>query len=332
MSRPALPLGLPLVLLALAAGCGDGNGGGAIVATGHCEATEVRLSAKVGGTLAAFDAEEGDAVAAGQAVAAIDPVDIELALQTARAERGQADAEWRLRVAGPRREEIAEARARVDQASADLAGAEREFARMEELLASGSGTTKARDDAGTRRDIAREALAAARQRLRLLEAGTRREEIDAARARVDAADARIAQLEQQLADATIEAPLAARLTHKLVEAGEIVAPGAPLAVLTDLGDIWLNAYVGELDLGALALGQPVRVVTDDGQEREGTISYIAADAQFTPKNVQTREERVQLVYLVKVRLPNDDGLFKPGMPATAHFTAAAGAASAKAAR
>lgn len=319
MKRPVTSCTLAL---ALAVSCSEPQDR-AIVASGHCEATEIRLATKIGGTLATFDVDEGDALQQGQIVATIDPVDIDLAQDAARAERAQAEADLRLRLAGPRREEIAEARARVQQADADLAGAERELRRMQELLDAGSGTGKSRDDAATRRDVAREALAATRERLHLLEAGSRQEEIDAARARVDAARARLAQLEQQREDATIKAPRDARVMHTLVEAGELVAPGAPLAVLLDQDDIWLNAYVGEPDLGALVLGQPVRVVTDDGQERQGSISYIAPDAQFTPKNVQTREERVQLVYLVKVRLPNDDQLFKPGMPATAHFGAAA---------
>jgi HlyD family secretion protein len=87
-------------------------------------------------------------------------------------------------------------------------------------------------------------------------------------------------------------------------------------VVTDLQDAWLNAYVAETDLGRLRLGQEAEVRTDDGQARKGRVSFVASQAEFTPKNVQTRDERVKLVYRIKVALENDDGLFKPGMPAT----------------
>jgi HlyD family secretion protein len=90
-------------------------------------------------------------------------------------------------------------------------------------------------------------------------------------------------------------------------------------VITDLPNAWLNAYVAEPDLARLRLGQEAQVVTDDGQLRKGRVSFIASRAEFTPKNVQTRDERVKLVYRIKVALDNADGLFKSGMPATARL-------------
>jgi HlyD family secretion protein len=93
-------------------------------------------------------------------------------------------------------------------------------------------------------------------------------------------------------------------------------------VVTDLADAWLTVYVTEPDLGRLRLGQHAEVRTDDGQTRGGTLSFIASQAEFTPKNVQTRDERVKLVYKVKVGLDNADGLFKPGMPAEARLRVA----------
>jgi HlyD family secretion protein len=156
-----------------------------------------------------------------------------------------------------------------------------------------------------------------------MKAGFRPEEIDAARARVSAGEAKLAQLEQQIKDATINAPLAATVTEKIAEPGELLQAGAPLLVLTNLKEPWLTVYVGALDLPRLRLGQQAEVTTDDGQSRKGTISYIASQAEFTPKNVQTRDERVKLVYKVKLGIPNEDGLFKPGMPASARFHAGA---------
>jgi HlyD family secretion protein len=172
--------------------------------------------------------------------------------------------------------------------------------------------------------VAAASLDATRERLRRLEAGSRREEIDAARARLQAADARIAQLEQQLKDSVITSPVSGVVTEKLTEAGELAARGTGLVIVTDLADAWLNVYVGEPDLGRIRLGQEAEVRTDDGQARKGRVSFVASRAEFTPKNVQTRDERVKLVYRIKVALENADGLFKPGMPAEAHLQPAGG--------
>jgi HlyD family secretion protein len=303
--------------------CREDDDAGLIVASGHVEATEVLVSTKVAGTVESLSVDEGHAVAAGQELARIDTTDTRLALDAARAERAQADAELRLRLAGSRVEDVREARAQVDRAEADLAGAEKDLERMEGLLAAGSGTTKARDDARTRADLARAARLAARERLKRLEAGFRPEEKDAARARLAAAEARIAQLEQQVKDALVLSPVAGVVTEKLAERGELAARGTGIVVVTDLPNAWLNAYVAEPDLARIRLGQEAEVVTDDGQARKGRVSFVASRAEFTPKNVQTRDERVKLVYRIKVALDNGDGLFKPGMPSTARLRAEA---------
>jgi HlyD family secretion protein len=157
--------------------------------------------------------------------------------------------------------------------------------------------------------------------------GSRPQEIAESRARLAAMAAHAATLEQQIKDATVTSPLTGVVTEKVAQQGELPQPGSPLCVITDLANAWLTVYVAEPDLGRIRLGQPAEVVTDDGQRRGGHITYISPEAEFTPKNVQTRDERVKLVFKVKVGLDNRDGLFKPGMPATARFqaTAAAGA-------
>ena len=308
---------------ALAAGaCGSRDEDGGIVASGHVEATQVLVSTKVGGILEHLAVDEGTLVESAQELARIDTVDTRLALESARAERALAEADLELRLAGFRQEEILEAKARLDQAEADLAGAQRDLERMQGLLQSGSGTTKARDDARTRSDVAAAAVEAARERHRRLQAGFRPEEKSAARARLQAADARIARLEQQLDDASIASPVGGVVTQKLADEGELMTPGSGLVVVTDLANAWLNAYVSEPDLGRIRLGQEAEVVTDDGQTRPGRVSFIASEAEFTPKNVQTRDERAKLVFKIKVTLENDDGLFKPGMPAEARLAPA----------
>jgi HlyD family secretion protein len=303
----------------IALGCSDGGDSLLVVTSGHVEATEVRVAAKVGGRLESLGFEEGDRVEAGQELARIETTDLSLAHDQARAERDLAAAELRLRLAGARKEDIAELEAQLRGIEADLAAARLDLARLEELLAKGSGTEKSRDDARARRDALDARREAARQALERARAGSRPEEIQAARARLDAAEARVAQIGQQIADAAIPSPLAGVVTEKLVEKGEILAPGAPVALVVDLDHAWLTVYVSEPDLARIRIGQPAEVVADDGTRRQGRISYVASQAEFTPRNVQTRDERVKLVFRIKIALENADGVFKPGMPAEARI-------------
>lgn len=303
------------------AGCSRERRSSDLVAAGHVEATEVRLSPLVGGKLVSFKLMEGDKIAAGQEIARIDPTDIELALAQARAERATAAAELALRRAGTRKEEIAEGAAQVEAARAALDASEKELRRVQDLLGQGVVPAQMRDDALGKRDVAAGQLSAAEQRLAALRAGSRPEEIEASRAQVAAADARIAQLEKSARDTVVVSRVSGVMTEKVSQEGETVSPGETLAVVADLGNAWLNVYVGEPDLGRLRLGQTVTVVTDDGAQRPGKITFIAPQAEFTPKNVQTRDERVKLVYRVKVGLQNQDGFYKPGMPAEARLRA-----------
>ena len=289
----------------------------------------MRISAKVGGRLQSFAVQEGDTVTTGQELARIDPTDLRLTLAQLKAERGQAGAELKLRLAGAREQDIAELQAQMANLEAELEGAQRDLDRMQGLLDKGSGTLKARDDAKTRRDMTAARLRAMQQALSRMKAGSRVEEIEASRARVAATEARMAQLDQQLKDATITSPLAGVVTEKLAEPGELLQVGASLCVISNLRDAWLTIYVGEPDLARIRIGQDAEVRTDDGQTRQGRVTFVAAQAEFTPKNVQTRDERVKLVYKVKVGLDNADGLFKPGMPAEARLRAASAAGAAK---
>jgi len=315
MNRPLAAL----VLLSIVASCGRSGRDGRVVASGHIEANDVRVATKVRGRLLQRPVDEGDAVTVGQLLAVVDTVDAELALREAKALRDQADAQLRLSIAGSRREDVAELAARVESVGAQLSGAEKELVRQERLLTEGVTTASTRDDALARRDNLKGQLESAEQALARAKAGSRSQEIEAARAARDAADAKIAQLTQAIADATIVSPVAGRVTEKIAEAGELLAAGAPILVITDLARPWVTVYVAEPSLGAIKLGADATVVTDGGETRQGRVTFIASTAEFTPKNVQTRDERVKLVYRVKVGLDNPDGLFKPGMPAEARF-------------
>lgn len=324
LRRTPLTFAVALTATTLAAGCAEEVDTSLIIASGHVDATEVTLSSKVGGTLEWFELEEGDRITRGGEIARVDTVDLQLQLDVAEADRALADAALRLRQAGFRNEEIAEASAQVARARADLDAAERDLRRYQALLDRGSGTAKTRDDALARVQVATENVSAAEARLELLRAGSRPEELDEARARLNGVDARIAQIEQQISDANVVSPVSGIVTAKLAEQGELLRTGAALAVVTDIDNAWLTAYVSDEDLGRIRIGQTATVITDDGQSRGGRLTFINSVAEFTPKNVQTRDERTKLVYRIKVSLDNADGLYKMGMPAEAHFRAADG--------
>jgi len=278
---------------------------------------------------------EGDRVAVGQALAELDTTDADLALRRARADRDQADAQLRLLLAGSRPQDIRQAEAQVaaaaserKAAAAEQSAAKADEVRFQQLVNRNAGATKQRDDAVARRELADARLGAADDRvvaaqatLARLKAGARPQEIDAARARVAAIDAQIAGLDENRREATIVAPSAGVVSSRLVEPGELVAPGTPLVVLIDLDHAWASVYVEEPYVPALTLDTPATVVTDGGDRLPGRVAFISPRAEFTPRNVQTADERAKLVYRVKVSVDNRQGVLKPGMPVVVEFTA-----------
>jgi len=314
--------------------CGPKPPAASVRVSGQIEATEVQTGSQVGGRLLDLRVAEGDRVKAGDVIATLDVADAELALVRARAERDQADAALRLFQAGARPEDIRQAEAQlanaqtsVGAAQAELTSAQADVDRFEALLASNSGSRKQRDDAVTRRDVARERLQgsqdqvrAGRENLARLRAGSRREEVEGARARVAAANAQIATYLKAVSDATVLAPVGGIVTEKLADVGELIQPRAPIVVITDLDHAWANVYVDEPIVPRLRLGQPATIFTDAGGAGiAGTISYISAKAEFTPRNVQTSDERSKLVYRVKVSVENTNGVLKTGMPVEAEI-------------
>jgi HlyD family secretion protein len=307
-------------------------------ATGYIEATEVRVAAEVGGRIVEVKVAEGDRVTAGDVIARLDTSDTDLALRRAGADREQAQAQLALVRAGARPEDIRQASAQAQSAQSDVKAAQAELAaatadleRFENLLRANAGSVKQRDDAATRRDVATARVRGAQERARAadeavarLRAGARPQEIDAARARVSATDAQIASLQKSAADAVVKAPVGGIVTAKLLDAGEMAAPRAPVVVITDLDHAWANVYVDERLVPRLKIGQTATLITDAGQRLNGTITFISPKAEFTPRNVQTADERSKLVYRVKVTADNKGGVLKSGMPIEAELQPAAG--------
>jgi len=330
--RPRLLPALALVLICVP-GCNRGKGDESPRASGYVEATEVRVAGEVGGRLLEVLAEEGKRVTTGDVLARVDTADLQIALRRAHADKDQATAQLNVVQAGARPEDLRQAAAQTQSAQADVAAAQAELSaatadlqRFEALLRANAGSRKQRDDALTRQQVAKAHVTSAMERVRAAEAavarlraGSRAEEIAAARTRVAGTDVQIAAIEKSLADAVVKSPVTGVVTSKLVDAGETVPPRAPIAVISDLEHAWANVYVDEPVVPLLKLGQAVTLVTDAGQRVPGTISYISPRAEFTPRNVQTADERSKLVYRIKVAVDNREGVLKPGMPVEAEI-------------
>ena len=302
--------------------------------SGQVDATEVQVAAEVGGRVIEMPVAEGDRLKQGDVIARLDTRDVELALQRAQAERAQADAQLRLLQAGARPEDIRQAEgAGRGRGGRRRRGADRSRrgrdrppairkAPAEQLriaeTARRRGGAKRRGERSRQVGEGREA--AAREGVARLRAGARREEIEAARARVAAVDAQIATLEKARADAVVRAPIDGIVSERLLDPGEMVAPRAPLVILTDLDHAWAEVFVDEPQVPKIKLGQPATVFTDaGGPGLPGKVSFIASKAEFTPRNVQTAEDRSKLVYRVKIAVDNRQGVLKQGMPVEAEI-------------
>jgi len=312
---PALCAAILCALLSIS--CGRNVRG--ITASGTIEATEVKVASKAGGEVLEIPVGEGSRVQKGQVLARIDHSTLDLQLAQAKAGVSMAEAQLQLLLKGARIEDIQQAQEGLTQAEENLRLAKEDAERMKELFASGSATQKQRDDAAARYVVSQAQYNSAAQALKKIENLARPEEIQSAKAKLDQALIAVQLLEKSVRDATIASPLDGLVTQKLVETGELVAPGTTVFVLADLSRVELEVYVPEPDLSRVNLGQAVEVSIDGPPPNNfpGRITHISSVAEFTPKNIQTREERVKLVFGVKIQIDNPQGSLKPGMPADA---------------
>lgn len=295
-----------------------GAAGGTIAASGSVEATEAQLGFQVPGRIDTVAVDEGDRVKAGQILARLDVSELQARRAQATAQLDAARALLSEFQTGSRPEDIASARAASGAAADRFTDAQRDLARTRQLFDGGAVSQEAMDKAQTAFDLARAQKDQATQALRLVEQGPRPERIAAQRATVAQAEATVRQLDATLANATVRAPFDGVVTVKDRETGEVVGAGAPVLTVTDLGDRWVRIYVREDRIGAVHLGQGATITADTypGKRYAGAVSYIASEAEFTPRTVQTAEERVKLVYAVKVRITGDGTVdLKPGIPA-----------------
>jgi len=276
----------------------------------------------------------------------------EAQLSRSRAELNQAEAVLAELQHGSRRQEIESARAALARAKAEQQRAQADWERAQILYRDKDISTAQYDDVKARFESAQAQFQQAAEHFDLVQEGPRKEDIDAARAQVERAKANVrlaeagrlelkrlqeeqlarkadirqatAQLEVQetlLKNAEVVAPMDGVILMKAAEPGEVLAAGTTVATLGNLAKPWLRAYINEKELGRVKLGTEVKVTTDSfpGKTYAGRISFIASDAEFTPKQIQTQEERVKLVYRVKIDVDNPAGELKSNMPADAEI-------------
>lgn len=297
------------------------GGGDGLVANGTIEATEVEVSSKLPGRLAQLLVKEGDQVQANQVIARLDTSEVEAEVAQQKAAVAGAEAQLKELLAGSRIQEIEEARANLQQAEDNLKLARDDWHRFDNLFKEGAISAQERDRAKNRVEIAQSQVKAAQERYTLVRIGPRSEAIEAARHERDRAKAALHMAQVRLRDSTILAPLAAIALTKRAEQGEVVNPGFPILILIDPDDLWLRVYIPESEIGLVGIGQAAAVTVDSFPNRrfEGKVVEISSKAEFTPRTVQTKKERVNLVFGVKISLDNRERLLKPGMPADAEI-------------
>jgi HlyD family secretion protein len=318
---------------------------GLIQANGRIEGDHVTIASKFPGRVVELSAREGDAVVKDQRLVRLDDVQVRAKVEQARRLVDMLEAQVQaahaslavLNLEVPLAIEAAQAKvdsavASLEKANAVELEAQRDLARMRALLPAQAVSyqlveqTEARwKAAASDRASAKGVVAQTRKELSQAELGWRRiqakeKEVAALEQQRDQAEAALAETESILSDLTIVAPTNGTITTRMIDVGEVVAAGTPLLELVDLDRLYLQVYVPEVQIGKVRLGLPARIYTDAFPNRpyDATVKYIASKAEFTPKEVQTPDERVKLIYAVKLYLKeNPDHRLTPGLPADA---------------
>ena len=298
--------------------------------SGNIEAHESLVSFKVQGRIVDLPIQEGQQVEEGALLARLEDADSRQKVRIDEANVDVRQSNLALTLAGTREQEVKASQQAVIDAQADLEQKRLDNTRAQQLFAKDEIPAQDRDLAATALKRSEAAYRAAQQRYNEAQEGSRKEDIDIARANLAQASANLGLSRIDESYTTLRAPSTGVITVREAELGEVVAPGSPVVTLSDLDHIWLRAYIAETDLGRIAWGQAATITTDTypGKQYHGRISFISPDAEFTPKSVQTTEERVTLVYRIKIDIDNPNHELKPGMPADAHLQLAAASANA----
>lgn len=303
--------------LAMIIGCGKENA--AIESSGILEAVEVNVSAKTAGQLLRLLVKEGSAVQMGDTLAVIDHETQKLQLAQAQAGVDLAEAQLQLLKNGARVEDLQSAEEAVRQTESAFRTARSDFERIKELFSTNSVAKKQYEDAESRMTITQAQYNSAKQNLQKMQRFARVEELNAAKARVEQAKAQANLIKKQISDSYIIAPVSGTVTYKPVEVGELIGMGSIVVRISRLERMELMIYVNETELGKVKLNGSANVSTDTYPDKQypATVVYISPVAEFTPRNVQTKDERTKLVFGVKLEVENSGNELKSGMPADA---------------
>jgi HlyD family secretion protein len=299
--------------------------GNELVLSGNIEAHESLVSFKVQGRIIELPIEEGQWVEPGALLARLEDADYRQKVRIDEAAVRVRKSNLALTLAGTRAQEIKAAEQTMLDAKADLQQKKLDYDRAQRLFSEDAIAAQDRDLADTALKRSQAAFQAAEEKYSQAVEGSRKEDIAIAQANLKEADANLGMSRVTLAYTTLRAPSAGVITVRQAELGEVVVPGTPVVTLADLDHIWLRAYVAETDLGRIRWGQDAAITTDTYPRKQyhGRVSFIASNAEFTPKSVQTYKERVTLVYRIKIDIDNPNHELKPGMPADAHIKLAA---------
>jgi HlyD family secretion protein len=298
-----------------------------LTASGTVEATQADLGFQIPGRVDRITVREGEAVEAGRILATLSMAELEARLAGAEAQRDAARARLAELERGSRTEEVAAAEAAEQAARDRLEEANREAERAGRLYEGGAMSQRDHDRATTAARVARSTLEQAQQHLTLLRRGPRDEQVAAQEAVLRQADAAVTAAKANIDNATVRAPFAGVITDRHREPGESVGAGAPVLTLRNMDDRWVRIYVREDRIGRVKIGEGARIHSDShpGRTYDGEVVFIGSEAEFTPRNVQTTEERVKLVYAVKVRIVGDPDMdLRPGVPADVELASASG--------
>lgn len=295
-----------------------GTGETPLEASGTVEATDADLGFQIPGRLDRILVREGATIEAGQLLAALDTVQLAAVRMEARARLASVEARLRELRTGSRVGEIRGAEAALEAARGQEDEARREAERARRLFDGGAISRQALDRAETTLRVAAAEAERAMQAAEITREGPRAETIEGQQAVVEQARAALTRAEAAFGDALLTAPFQGIATVRHREPGEIVPAGAPILTLLDPGDRWVRIYVPEDRMGLVSLGQGATIRSDTYPDRayEGEVVFVGSEAEFTPRNVQTPEERTRLVYPIKIRVVGDpDFELKPGVPA-----------------
>lgn len=288
-----------------------------ITATGTIEVTKADVMPKVSGYISELTVKEGDKVEKGQVILKIDRPDIKAQVLRDEAALIKAQVQLRDLEKGSRSQERSEAIAAVDSAQALFVKAKTDYERYNSLYQSGAISAQQLDATKSAYDVAYNNLLAAQAKQSVVEEGNRPDTIDAQRLEVERAKAILDASKTQETDTIVMSPLNGLVLTKNFEPGEYVNPGAAIVTIGDMNDCWVKVYISSTQLGLIKVGQNVNVKIDAFPDRifSGEIKEINQNAEFTPRQSITQQERANLVFAVKVKIDNTEGILKPGMPA-----------------